>query len=151
MTAKLTKNPASFTAWSIERNKETSLQTSLQSVPTDGNAGSYKQDNVVLETNRESCVMTKQGSGAECKPGGDCNAGSKKSSSTTGCLSNSRRLHCTLRSSSFLSVCFISIRNFTVFNISSFVTIAVTHHLSLSALIQLSTIPMPNYKCVQLK
>jgi hypothetical protein len=28
MTAKLTKNPASFTAWSIERNKKTSSASS---------------------------------------------------------------------------------------------------------------------------
>jgi hypothetical protein len=34
MKAKLTKNPASFTAWSIERNKERRLRR-LQSVPTE--------------------------------------------------------------------------------------------------------------------
>jgi hypothetical protein len=34
MTAKLTKNPASFTAWSIERNKERKdCHRRLQSVP----------------------------------------------------------------------------------------------------------------------
>jgi hypothetical protein len=30
MTAKLTKNPSSFTAWSIERNKERRHQTEAQ-------------------------------------------------------------------------------------------------------------------------
>jgi hypothetical protein len=34
MTAKLTKNPASFTAWSIERNKERRHRR-FQSVPTE--------------------------------------------------------------------------------------------------------------------
>jgi hypothetical protein len=62
MTAKLTKNPSSFTAWSIERNKERRHQTEAQykigavgatRAVTVG-AGS-EMDYVVLETDDNQC------------------------------------------------------------------------------------------------